>query len=210
VGCGAGWYLRELEKGNFAVGVDFCKEYLLIAKLRCKSGDLVLADACSARSACGKVFVEQAQRSSLNWFSGVFLGEPVQRGFVEPGQRTSFRKNGFRARWFVRVACCFSIGLLNARASREAVAVKLLLPAGRWLHSTLPVHGKIVLCFEARTRAQRGSQACSERARQDVLRGSRAVAQRLRVLRELLDARFVCKKARFTTYIYANGDCKRV
>lgn len=47
VGCGAGWYLRELEKGSFAVGVDFCKEYLLIAKLWCKSADLVLADACN-------------------------------------------------------------------------------------------------------------------------------------------------------------------
>ena len=47
LGCGAGWYLRELEKGSFAIGVDFCKEYLLIAKLYCKSADLVLADACN-------------------------------------------------------------------------------------------------------------------------------------------------------------------
>jgi ubiquinone/menaquinone biosynthesis C-methylase UbiE len=47
LGCGAGWYLRELEKGSFAIGVDFCKEYLLAAKLWCKSADLVLADACN-------------------------------------------------------------------------------------------------------------------------------------------------------------------
>jgi len=47
VGCGAGWYLKELEKGNYAVGVDFCREYLLIAKLLCKSADLVQADACN-------------------------------------------------------------------------------------------------------------------------------------------------------------------
>ena len=45
--CGAGWYLRKLEKYGFAIGVDICKEYLSVAKLWCRCSNLVLADACN-------------------------------------------------------------------------------------------------------------------------------------------------------------------